>query len=174
MLRRNFLRNAAFTLPVALVAPEALLASNSTKKAGIIIVGTGAATLQVADQLAADKADILILEAGSQIVLDSTKATTLTRKQVTKVHCNKQGFLLTDDQGNSYSSTKLIFAGTASFCDNSAKVYVQASDARQLTLSIKRNGPNSATCWAVPNNQADPYLLSSFINSNKVAFMCLS
>jgi hypothetical protein len=159
MLRRNFLRNAALTLPVALIAPEALLASsqNSPKNAGIIIVGNDATTQQVAELLAAN----------------GEKATELIQKQVTKVVCTQQGFLLTDGQGNTFSSRKVIFAGGVSFCDNSAKVHVQTNAVQKLTLSIKKGGSNSATCWAAPANNADTFLLSSFTNSKKVAFMCL-
>jgi hypothetical protein len=159
MLRRNFLRNAAFTLPVALIAPEALLASsqNSPQEAGIILVGTDAATHQVAELLAAN----------------GQKATALVQKQVAKVVCTQAGFLLTDGQGNTYSSRKVIFSGGASFCDTSANVHVQANGSPKITLSIKRNGKNSATCWTAPVGGADAFLLSSFTNSKKVAFMCL-
>jgi hypothetical protein len=165
MLRRNFLRNAALTLPVALIAPEALLASNqsSAQEAAVILVGSDAATQQVAERLAANKT----LSNGPQ-------ATTLTHGQVKKVICTKDGFLLTDGQGKTYSSRKVIFSGDVSFCDTSAKVHVATGIAQKITLSIKKNGHNSATCWMAPVNGADDFLLSSFANSKKVAFMCLS
>jgi cation diffusion facilitator CzcD-associated flavoprotein CzcO len=67
MLRRNFLRNAALTLPVALAAPDMLFAENkkNAKRASIIIIGAGHAGLYAAAQLAAANADVRILEPGS-------------------------------------------------------------------------------------------------------------
>lgn len=165
MQRRNFLRNAALTLPVALIAPEALLASNenNAQKAGVILVGSDDATQQIAQRLTANKA----LSNGSQ-------ATTLTHGQVKKVVCTKDGFLLTDGQGKTYSSRKVIFSGDVSFCDTSAKVHVATGFAQKITLSIKKKDRNSATCWTAPISGADDFLLSSFANSKKVAFMCIS
>lgn len=173
MLRRNFLRNAAFTLPVAMVAPKALLASdsNNSQKAGIIIVGTGEAASQAAKLLAADNADLLVLEPSSNT---AATASTLTQKQITKIDCSKQGFLLTDRQGNTYSTTKVIFATPASYCDSSARVHVQTTASKKVTLSIKLNGTNSATCWAASANKVNTHLLSAFASSNKVSFMCLA
>lgn len=165
MQRRNFLRNAALTLPVALIAPEALLASNesSAQATAIILVGSDAATQQVAERLAAN-----------QTLPNAPQATTLTQEQVKKVVCTKEGFLLTDRQGKTYSSRKVIFSGDVSFCDTSAKVYLQKGFAQKITLSIKKKDNNSATCWTAPIHGADDFLLSSFANSKKVAFMCLS
>lgn len=165
MQRRNFLRNAALTLPVALLAPDALLASNETsaQQAAVILVGSDAATQLVAERLTANNT-----------FSNAANATTLQHEQVKNVVCTKDGFLLTDRQGKTYSSRKLIFSGDVSFCDTSAKVHIATGLAKKITLSIKRKDRNSATCWTAPVNGADDYLLSSFANSKKVAFMCIS
>jgi choline dehydrogenase-like flavoprotein len=204
MLRRNFLRNAALTLPVALAAPDMLFAENkkSAKKTKIIIIGAGHAGIYIAAQLAADNADVLLLEPGNDTAANAwhnaarhdssipvtgkqldhavlaaasfdNKKTT-TGKQVVAINCSKKGFTLTDGEGALYTADKIVFTTPSQFCDTRAMVYVQTAPSQKLSISIKRNDSASAQCWAAPATGISQQLLSAFAGSSKPAIMCIS
>jgi predicted NAD/FAD-dependent oxidoreductase len=204
MLRRNFLRNAALTIPVALAAPEMLFAENkkNAKKASVIIIGAGHAGIYIAAQLAAADADVLLLEPGSGIAQNawhnvqqdesSTPATgnqveqsvlaaasydktkTFTGKQVVKINCTKKGFTLTDSLGNLYTADKVVFTTPVEFSKTNAMVHINTAASQKLSVSIKRNDSTSAQCWAASPGGISQQLLTAFTSSSKPAIMCIS
>jgi malic enzyme len=204
MLRRNFLRNATFTLPVALAAPGMLFAGNNKalKKAKVIIIGAGHAGLYVASQLAASDTDMLLLEPGSGTAADawynvpqqdsSIPATgkmtdhaaltaasfdrekTVTGKHLVKISCSSKGFTLTDNHGDVYATDKVVFATPVEFSQAKAMVHINTAAARQLSVSINKNGSTSAQCWAAPAAGINEQLLTAFTGSSKPAILCIS
>jgi predicted NAD/FAD-dependent oxidoreductase len=204
MLRRNFLRNAAFTLPVALAAPELLFAKNkkTAKKAKVVIIGAGNAGLYVASQLAAANTDVLLLEPGNGTALNAwhntakqdgnipvmgkqldhaelatasfDKLKTVTEKQIVKIDCTEKGFTLTDNEATIYTADKIVFATPFQFCDTKAMVYVNTAASQKLAISIKRNDSTSAQCWATSAAGINEQLLTAFNRSSKPAILCIS
>jgi Pyridine nucleotide-disulphide oxidoreductase len=204
MLRRNFLRNAALTLPVALAAPDMLFAENkkNAKKASVIIIGAGNAGIYIAAQLAAANANVLLLEPGNGIAENawhnfqqddsSTHATrnqvdrsvlaaasfdktkTYTGKQVVKINCTKKGFTLTDNLGNFYTADKIVFNTPVEFSKTKAMVHINTAASQKLSISIKRNDSTSAQCWATSATGINEQLLTAFTSSSKPAIMCIS
>jgi predicted NAD/FAD-dependent oxidoreductase len=204
MLRRNFLRNAALTLPVALAAPDMLFAENKkkAKKTKIIIIGAGHAGIYIAAQLAAENADVLLLEPGSGIAENAwhnvlkddssipaigkqveqsvlaaasfDKAKTFTGKQVVKINCTKKGFTLTDSLGNLYTADKVVITTPVEFSKTNAMVHINTDASQKLSVSIKRNDSTSAQCWAASPGGISQQLLSAFAGSSKPAIMCIS
>jgi hypothetical protein len=151
MLRRNFLRNAAFTLPVALVAPNVLMANeqDAPQATGVILVG------------------------GNDDRPGSLPAETLAIDEARNIVCNNQGFVLTDKQGKRYSTQKIIFTKSFQFCDTKARVHIQTSDSASTTFSIQKNGRQSAACWVASNGKHAEQVLPAFMSSKKAAIMCL-
>jgi predicted NAD/FAD-dependent oxidoreductase len=204
MLRRNFLRNAALTLPVALAAPDMLFAENkkNVKKSKVIIIGAGHAGLYAAAQLAAANADVLILEPGSSTAASAwhntpqhdgnipvtgkqleqsalaaaffDKTKTFTSKQVVKISCTKKGFTLTDSEGSLYAADKLVFTTPLEFSRTKAMVHINTAVSQKLSVSIKRNDSTSAQCWAASPAGLSQQLLTAFNSSGKPAIMCIS
>jgi hypothetical protein len=151
MLRRNFLRNAALTLPVAMVAPNALLAEtgNAPHTTDLIFIGNGG--------------NLPHLLPASTLALDSASS----------IVCNGKGFLLTDRQGKRYHTAKIVFANTFSFCDTKARLHVQTSGTQTTTLSIKKDDRHSVRCWISPSGTQAEQVLPAFMGSNKAAILCL-
>jgi NADH dehydrogenase FAD-containing subunit len=204
MLRRNFLRNAALTLPAALAAPDMLFAANNktAKKASVIIIGAGNAGIYIAAQLAAANADVLLLEPGSGIAENAwhnlpkgdssipaigkqveqsvmaaasfDKAKTFTGKQVAGISCTKKGFTLTDSEGKLYSASKIVFTTPSGFSDTKAMVHIHTAPLQKLSLSIKRNDSAGAQCWAASATGINEQLLTAFTSSSRPAIMCIS
>jgi predicted NAD/FAD-dependent oxidoreductase len=204
MLRRNFLRNAALTLPVAIAAPDMLFAQDkkNAKKASVIVIGAGNAGVYVAAQLAAANATVLLLEPGSGTAANAwhnaakpdssippagkqldyaaltaasfDKSKTITGRQVVKINCTEKGFTLTDSQGNVYTANKIVFATPTEFCDTRAMVHITTAPSQKISLSIKRNDSKSAQCWATSAAGINNQLLTAFTGSSKPAFMCIS
>ncbi len=204
MLRRNFLRNAALTLPVALAAPDMLFAENkkTAKKISVIIIGAGNAGIYVAAQLAAANAEVLLLEPGSGIAENAwhnplqqagsipapgnqvdqsvlaaasfDKSKTFTGKQVVNINCTKKGFTLTDNLGEQYTADKLVFSTPVEFSKTKAMVHINTAASQKLSISIKRNDSTSAQCWAASPAGISNQLLTAFSSSSKPAIMCIS
>jgi predicted NAD/FAD-dependent oxidoreductase len=203
MLRRNFLRNAALTLPVALAAPEMLFAENSknVKKSCVVIIGAGNAGMYIAAQLAAANKDVLLLEPGNGIAGDAwhntspdsdsmpetssqtkqheltaafDKTKILTGKQVIAIACGNKGFTLTDNEGNVYKADKLVCATPIEFSQTKAMVHIRTAASQKLPVSIKRNDSTSAQCWAASSAAICGQLLAAFCSSKKPAIMCIS
>jgi thioredoxin reductase len=201
MLRRNFLRNAAITLPVAIAAPHTIFAADSAgvKKVPVIIIGAGNAALYLASALAAANTDVLVLEPGNdtatnawhnsmlqhtspvgkQISHDELDTATfnqskiITGRQLKKISCGSKGFTITDNHGQTYSAAKVIFNTPVEFSNTKAEVHIQASSEKKISISIKRNDSTSAKCVAVQATGICNEVITAFTAGSKPTIMCV-
>ena len=108
MKRRNFLSNIALTLPVGLLAPDLIFAADNYKNAQqtqAIIIGKDAATIDAHQQLLHAQLSSLLTTATIQPILSAA---------VVNIQQHKNGFVVTDKNGNHFNTEKLLISSPIS------------------------------------------------------------